>query len=161
MSSNPALSPDYVGMLFNLLKVATRIGRPMRDDVADPEHVSVTELRIILALGGEGYLAGHELAELMAMQPMNVSRALATLRELRLVEEVDNTENKRRKPYRLSPTGEIKFAAMTLRMARVGKFVFEVLDEDELKVAGSILAKMDRHLCEWESPPDLHHVRRA
>jgi DNA-binding MarR family transcriptional regulator len=154
-------SQDYVATLIDLLKVATRIARPMRDDVADPEQVSVTELRIILALGGEGDLAGHDLAELMAMQPMNVSRALATLLDLGLVEQIDNRENKRRKPYRLSPAGKIKFAGMTERMAHVSEFVFEVLDEDEIKLAGSIFEKMDRHLCEWESPPDLRHIRRA
>jgi DNA-binding MarR family transcriptional regulator len=148
-------------MLIDLLKVATRIARPMRDDVADPEQVSVTELRIILALGGEGNLAGHDLAELMAMQPMNVSRALATLLDLGLVEQIDNSQNKRRKPYRLSSAGKIKFTKMTERMAHVGEFVFEVLDKDELKYASTILEKMDRHLCDWASPPDLRHIRRA
>ena len=48
---------ELVELLVSLLKVATRIGRPMRDDVADAEDVSVTELRIMLTLGGEGELA--------------------------------------------------------------------------------------------------------
>ena len=154
-------SPKYVTMLIDLLKVATQISRPMRDDVADPENVSVTELRIILALGGEGALAGHDLAEMMAMQPMNVSRALVTLLELGLIEQIDNCENKRRKPYRLSKAGDIKFAGMTQRMAHVSEFVFAVFDEHEIKVVKSILEKMDRHLREWESPPDIRHIRRA
>jgi len=161
MEKSAPTPPDYVEMLIDLLKVATRIARPMRDDVSDPEELSVTELRIILALGGEGELAGHDLAELMAMLPMNVSRALATLLELGLIEQVDNSENKRRKPYRLSKTGKRKFASMTARMAHVGEFVFETLDKDELNRVGSILRKLERHLCEWESPPEPHHVRRA
>jgi DNA-binding MarR family transcriptional regulator len=159
---NRTTSPnhDYVAVLIDLLKVATRIATPMRDDVADPEEVSVTELRIILALGGEGELAGHDLADLMAMQPMNVSRALATLLDLGLVEQVDNRENKRRKPFRLSKAGHAKFVSMTKRMAHVSEFVFEALNADEMKRVGSILAKLDQHLCEWESPPDPHHVKR-
>jgi DNA-binding MarR family transcriptional regulator len=160
MTKPPDTHPDFVASLIDLLKVATRIATPMRDDVADPEAVSVTELRIILALGGEGELAGHDLAELMAMQPMNVSRALATLLDLGLVDQVDNRENKRRKPYRLSTAGQAKFASMTQRMAHVSEFVFEVLNKDEMKRVGPILAKLDRHLCEWESPPDPKHVRR-
>jgi DNA-binding MarR family transcriptional regulator len=161
MTKPTANNPDFVALLIDLLKVATRIARPMRDDVADPEDVSVTELRIILALGGEGDLAGHDLAELMAMQPMNVSRALGTLLDLGLVEQVDNSENKRRKPYRLSKSGQAKFASMTQRMAHVSEFVFEALNKDEMKRIGPILAKLDQHLCEWESPPDPQHVRRA
>jgi DNA-binding MarR family transcriptional regulator len=161
MAKIPNSSPDYVGLLIDLLKVATRIATPMRDDVADPEELSVTELRIILALGGEGDLAGHDLAELMAMPPMNVSRALAVLLETKLVEQVDNSANKRRKPYRLTQPGRAKFGSMAKRMAHVGEFVFEALDTEEMKQVGPILAKLDRHLCEWESPPEPHHVRRA
>jgi DNA-binding MarR family transcriptional regulator len=160
MKHDAASPPDYVAMLIDLLKVATRIATPMRDDVADPEDVSIIELRIILALGGEGELAGHDLAELMAMQPMNVSRALATLLSLGLVEQMDNSDNKRRKPYRLTKSGHAKFEGMTQRMAHVSEFVFEVLSPDEMKLVGPILAKLDQHLCEWESPPDLHHVKR-
>ncbi len=154
-------SPDFVELLVDLLKVATRIARPMRDDVADPEDVSVTELRIILALGGEGELAGHDLAELMAMQPMNVSRALAILLNLSLIEQVDNSDNKRRKPYRLTTSGRVKFESMTKRMAHVSEFVFDALSAAELQKIGPMLAKLERHLCEWESPPDPHHVKRA
>lgn len=161
MTKPSASNPDFVALLIDLLKVATRVATPMRDDVADPEAVSVIELRIILALGGEGELAGHDLAELMAMQPMNVSRALAVLLELGLVEQVDNRENKRRKPYRLTKGGRSKFAGMTKRMAHVSEFVFEALSAAELKQVGPILAKLDRHLCEWESPPEPHHVKRA
>jgi DNA-binding MarR family transcriptional regulator len=161
MAKIPEPNPDYVGLLIDLLKVATRIATPMRDDVADPEELSVTELRIILALGGEGELAGHDLAELMAMQPMNVSRALAVVLDLGLVEQVDNSANKRRKPYRLTQSGRAKFESMTQRMAHVSEFVFEILNPDEMKRVGPILAKLDRHLCEWESPPEPHHVRRA
>ncbi len=161
MAKPATSSPDFVALLIDLLKVATRIATPMRDDVADPEDVSVIELRIILALGGEGDLAGHDLAELMAMQPMNVSRALAILLELGLIEQVDNRDNKRRKPYRLTKTGHIKFASMTKRMAHVSEFVFDALSPAELKLVGPILGKLDRHLCEWESPPEPHHVKRA
>jgi DNA-binding MarR family transcriptional regulator len=158
----PASSPlDFVELLIELLKVATRIARPMRDDVADPEEVSTTELRIILALGGEGNLAGHELSELMAMQPMNISRALATLAGLGLIEQIDNSANKRRKPFQLTKNGRNKYQSMTRRMAHVSEFVFESLDADEMRAIGPILAKLDRHLCEWESPPEPHHVRRA
>jgi DNA-binding MarR family transcriptional regulator len=161
MTQHVSNTPDYVVLLIDLLKVATRIATPMRDDVADPEAVSVVELRIILALGGEGELAGHDLAELMAMQPMNVSRALAILLDLGLVGKVDNSDNKRRKPYRLTDKGKAKFISMTRRMAHVSEFVFEALDAEEMKLIGPILAKLDQHLCEWETPPDPHHVKRA
>jgi len=149
-----------VELLVSLLKVATSIGRPMRDDVADPEEVSVTELRIVLMLGGEGALAGHELAEMMAMQPMNVSRALASLLKMGLIEMVDNSTNRRRKPYRLTEAGRRKYVAMRGRMASVAGFLFKDFDRAEQEQAAASLAHMDRRLTEWETPPDLRHVKR-
>ncbi|MEH6660127.1 MAG: MarR family transcriptional regulator [Parasphingorhabdus sp.] len=155
------IAPDQVEILVDLLKVATRIGRPMRDGVADPEDVSVTELRILLALGGEGALAGIDLAELMAMQPMNVSRALNSLEALGLVEMTDNQNNRRRKPYQLSKAGHAKFEKMNERMSEVALFVFGKLKQSELRQVDKILRKIEGRLTEWESPPELQHVPRA
>lgn len=159
--SSPAIHDAEVVTLVSLLKVATRIGRPMRDGVADPEQVSVTELRIVLMLGGEGGLAGHELAELMAMQPMNVSRALASLSKMGLVEMVDNQNNRRRKPYHLTPLGRRKYGNMRIRMREVAEFMFDGFSETEREYVGTLLNKLDRRLIEWQSPPELHHVPRA
>ncbi len=159
--NSPVIHDAEVRALVSLLKVATRIGRPMRDGVADPEQVSVTELRIVLVLGGEGGLAGHELAELMAMQPMNVSRALASLSKMGLVEMVDNQENRRRKPFHLTPSGRRKYDDMRIRMREVAEFMFDGFNETERKNVGKLLSKLDRRLVEWQSPPELHHVPRA
>lgn len=154
-------SDALVELLVSLLKVATRVGRPMRDDVADAEDVSVIELRIMLMLGGEGALAGHELAEAMALQPMNISRALASLLDMGLVEMVDNSANRRRKPYQLTAAGRKKYVSMCRRMASVADFLFADFDKRELARAADSLARMDRRLIEWETPPDLRHVKRA
>ncbi len=152
--------PNGVDMLVSLLKVATRIASPMRDMVADPEGLSVTELRILLALGGEGALAGHDLAELMAMQPMNVSRALAGLTEMGLVEPVQNMGNRRRKPHQLSARGQAKFAAMQPEMRAVADFVFGGLSEAKRAQASKLLATLDSRLASWQTPSTAPHVTR-
>jgi hypothetical protein len=54
-----------VALLISMLRFATLINSPMRDGVALPVGVSPNELKIIIALGGEGERAGHELAELI------------------------------------------------------------------------------------------------
>jgi hypothetical protein len=51
---------DNVALLIDLLKLATFIAGPMRDGVAEPLALSSNDLRVILALGGEGELAGHD-----------------------------------------------------------------------------------------------------
>ncbi len=152
---------DSIETLISLLKVATRIASPMRDNVADPEGLSVTELRIVLALGGEGPLAGHALAEFMAMQPMNVSRALATLGKMGLVEAVEDASNRRHKPHRLSEAGQGKFKAMQPEMKSVADFVFGGMDSEERKQVAQLLGNLDARLAAWEPNEPHRHVPRA
>lgn len=140
---------NKVDTLISLLKVATRIANPMRDGVANPESVSNTELRIILLLGGEGALAGHELADYMAVQPMNISRALARLSQLELLEIVDNTGNRRRKPYQLTPSGNVTYHNILGRMAQVADFVFDGFDANAYDQAAMLLHRLDGRLQVW------------
>ena len=91
-----------VSFLVELLKLASLINGPMQDGVAAPNKLSLNELKIVLCLSGEGVLAGHAIAELLGMAPMNVSRALASLRKRGWIEAVSDPTSKRRKPYQLS-----------------------------------------------------------
>lgn len=157
------LSPqtENVELLIDLLKVATRVAAPMIDAVADPEELSKTELRIVLALGGEGPLAGHELAHLLALQPMNISRALVTLEGMGLIEKIDNAENRRRKPFGLTVAGEAKLAALGPRIESAGGWIFSTLTAKERAVIGPLLQKLDAHLANWETPEGISHVARS
>jgi DNA-binding MarR family transcriptional regulator len=148
-------------LLIALLRLASVINRPMRDGVADPEGLSLNELRILMALGGEGELAGHDLAEVMGMQPMNVSRALATLNDLGLAEEADDPANRRRKPYRLSEQGWQRHAAMGSEIAHVAGFIFGTLKSSERAALGKILDKLNARIIDWHPVAPKRHVPRA
>lgn len=138
-----------VGLLIAMLRFATLINRPMRDGVADPTGVSPNELKIIIALGGEGERAGHELAELMGMQPMNVSRALAALAERGWVEEVVDQSNRRRKPHRLSAKGWKAYRDMGPRIEDVAKFLFSTLEPNERAGMSNVLDKLYHQVMAW------------
>jgi DNA-binding MarR family transcriptional regulator len=149
-----------VSLLTALLRFATLINRPMRDGVADPEGLSLNELRVMMSLGGEGEMAGHDLAELIGMQPMNVSRALATLAELGWVEPVADSANRRRKPYRLSAAGWEAHRSMGPEVADVARFLFETLTAKERTSLGAILEKLGTRLEDWLPPRRRPHVSR-
>lgn len=137
-----------VALLIDLLKLGTFIGGPMREGVADPMGLSTTDLRIVLALGGEGELAGHELCEIMGVAPMNVSRAIAGLMERGLVEPGLDQSNRRRKPVRLSVDGERLFAETIPAMTSVGADLFKGVPQRDReafqRVAGTVLARISR-----------------
>lgn len=149
MASVP-VPQTQVDLLVLILKIATRVGRPMRALVAEPEGLSVIELRVLMALGGEGALAGHELAAFISMPAMNISRALAALTAAGLVEQVADPANRRRKPHRLSEAGEACFERLFVRMEEVADFAFAPLSDADRKRIGPMLAKLDEQLHGWD-----------
>jgi DNA-binding MarR family transcriptional regulator len=102
-----------VDLLIQLLKLASLINRPMQEGVAGPNEIGLNELKIVICLGGEGAMAGHDITELVAMPPMNVSRALAALVSRGWIEPAIDRANLRRKPFRLSAAGWAAYRAMT------------------------------------------------
>jgi DNA-binding MarR family transcriptional regulator len=150
-----------IGLLVAMLKFASLISRPMRDGVADPAGFSSNELRILMALSGEGESAGHDLAELMGMHAMNVSRALASLHEMGLVEPAKNTNNRRRKPYRISARGATAHVALEPYIAQVARHLFGALTAGERAALKEILAKLERQVQAWQPTERRPHVPRA
>jgi DNA-binding MarR family transcriptional regulator len=152
---------DEIELLVAMLKFATLISRPMRDGVADPAGLSANELRLLMALAGEGEGAGHDLAELMGMHAMNVSRALASLHSMGLVELVKNPKNRRRKPYRVSARGTKAHGALEPAIAHVARFLFGSLTAAERATLKRILVKLDRRVLTWQPSDRRPHVPRA
>jgi DNA-binding MarR family transcriptional regulator len=143
------MSGEEVDLLISILKVASTIGRPMKEGVADPGGVSSNELRVLMCLGGEGQMAGHEMGELIGMQPMNISRALAALAARGWVEQVPDTENRRRKPHQLSAVGAAAYAEMTPQLADVASFLFAGLNDRERESLSKVMTKLGRRIRHW------------
>jgi len=106
-------------LLIRLLKLGSMINAPMNEGVCRPSGKSQIELKVVIALAGEGAIAGHELVRIMGVPAMNVSRAIASLREQGLVEEAADPDNRRRKPVRLTEAGIATYAAIMPDMASV------------------------------------------
>ena len=150
-----------VGLLVAMLRFASLISRPMRDRVADAAGFSSNELRILMALSDEGECAGHDLAELMGMHAMNVSRALSSLHAMGLIDQVDNPRNRRRKPHRVNDRGAASYIAMKPHIAQVARFLFGTLSTSERNCLKKILAKLDQRVLQWKPTERRRHVPRA
>jgi DNA-binding MarR family transcriptional regulator len=88
--------------LIRLLKLGSFINAPMKDGVCDPSGLSQIELKVMMALSGEGDLAGHDLVEIMGLPAMNVSRALAALKQRGWIEDGKPCPRSKRWPRRWS-----------------------------------------------------------
>jgi DNA-binding MarR family transcriptional regulator len=150
MAANDPGNGD-VSLLISMLRFATLINRPMRDGVAIPGGISPNELKIVIALGGEGERAGHELADIFGIQPMNVSRALAALTERGWVEQVNDPANRRRKPHRLTEKGWAGYRALGPQIKAVAHFLFSTLAPNERAGMATVLDKLYHQLLEWDA----------
>jgi DNA-binding MarR family transcriptional regulator len=109
---SPGKVESEIDLLIRLLKLGSFINTPMKDGVCDPRGISQLELKLMMALAGEGALAGHDLVEIMGVPAMNVSRAAASLKTRGWVEDVADAGNRRRKPMRLTAQGEAEYAGL-------------------------------------------------
>lgn len=148
-----ALADNAIGadaeLLILLLKLSSLISGPMDDGVAAPNGIAINELRIIMCLGGEGALAGHEISELMAIPPMNVSRALASLSARGWLEPVVDPANRRRKPVQLSDSGWAAYSAMTPDVRAVAQTLLAGLGKVERATLARVTAKIIAKLDDW------------
>ena len=138
-----------VQLLVQLLKQASLITRPMVEGVAEPNGISPNELRIVMCLGGEGAQAGHDITELMGIAPMNVSRAFASLATRGWIEQVNDPDNKRRKPVQLSARGWEAYQAMTPDVRIVADYLFKGLTANERNALARISKKIIARMEDW------------
>lgn len=140
---------ETVQLFVQLLKLSSLISGPMQDGVAEPNKVGLNEIKILMCLGGEGALAGHDITEIMAIPPMNVSRALASMAERGWVEPVADPENRRRKPVQLSAAGWNAHGAMTPDIAAVAGYILGKLSPAERAALSKTAFKIIDRMADW------------
>jgi DNA-binding MarR family transcriptional regulator len=147
-----------VDLLVQLLKLSSLINRPMEDGVAEARGIALNELKIMMCLGGEGALAGHDITEIMAISPMNVSRALATLLERGWIESAVDPANRRRKPFQLSAAGWKAHHAMLPNVGGVADYLLGKLTAQERATMARVTNKVIGRMADWfeEYHADTH-----
>jgi DNA-binding MarR family transcriptional regulator len=135
--------------LVRLLRMASLINGPMQDGVAIPNGVALNELKIIMCMGSEGAIAGHDITEIMAIPPMNVSRALASLHARGWIEPVVEPENRRRKPFQLSQHGWTAYRQMTPDVSLVAETLLGALSANERDVLARVVEKIGTNMADW------------
>lgn len=147
---NDLLADDStLALLIRLLKLGSFVNTPMKEGVCDPAGIGQTELKVMMALAGEGALAGHELASIMGIAPMNVSRALAGLRELGWIEDMPDEGNRRRKPVHLTSAGEAAYEALGPMLLGLADEVFGNLTTRERARFSQLADKVNDAMADW------------
>jgi len=144
-----AAPDDSFDLLIRLLKLGSFINAPMKEGVCDPSGISQIELKVLMALAGEGALAGHDLVEIMGVPAMNVSRALATLRDKGWIEDAHDPDNRRRKPVRLSAAGEAAYALTLPAAQQVARDLLGGLTARQQRDLAALADKVIGNMTQW------------
>lgn len=142
-------SETSFAQLIRLLKLGTFVNGPMKDGVCDPLGVGQIELKVLMALAGEGDLAGHDLVEIMGVPAMNVSRALAALKERGWIEDAADPENRRRRPVRLSAAGLYAYQQTMPAIEAVAEALLGGLTPRQQREFAAISDKIIAAMIEW------------
>ncbi len=148
-SASVSAIDSNVQLLVQLLKLSSLISGPMQDGVADANQIGLNELKIMMCLVGEGELAGHDITEIMAIPPMNVSRALASLHERGWIEGVVDPANRRRKPVQLSAAGWTAHRALTPDVGSVADYLLGTLSASEAAALARASKKVIGRMADW------------
>lgn len=147
--NNPAGEEPPFDQLVRLLKLASFVNSPMKDGVCDPSGISQIEMKVMMALAGEGDLAGHDLVEIMGVPAMNVSRALVLLRTRGWIEDAADPVNRRRKPVRLSQAGRIEYEKLHPAVEAVAEALLGGLSPSQQKQFAAISDKVIAAMTKW------------
>ncbi|TNE39313.1 MAG: MarR family transcriptional regulator [Sphingomonadales bacterium] len=112
----PVISSN-LNLHIQMLKLTTLISQPMREWVAKPHDLSIEDIKIMICLGDQGELTGRELSDLLAIQPMAASRAIAALMEKGWLKRKTDRKDRRRRPVSLTPDGLDAYRAIIPSMA--------------------------------------------
>ncbi len=135
--------------LVRLLKLASFVNSPMKDGVCDPSGISQIEMKVMMALAGEGDLAGHDLVEIMGVPAMNVSRALVLLRQRGWIEDARDPENRRRKPVRLSKAGLAEYEKLHPAVEAVAQSLLGGLSAAQQRQFAAISETVIAAMTQW------------
>jgi DNA-binding MarR family transcriptional regulator len=145
----PGAVPDDLALLIRLLKLGSLINTPMIDGVCEPSGISPIELKVLIALTGEGDLAGHDLVEIMGMPAMTVSRAIAQLRGRGWVEDCADPDNRRRKPVRLTAAGRDATDRLAPLLEATASALVGGLTKADRQRLAQIADKLNAAMADW------------
>jgi DNA-binding MarR family transcriptional regulator len=95
---------------YRLSVLAQVVSESLHDLYAGPFDLSVTEWRVMAALGRFAPLAASEVGQRIVMDKVAVSRAVARLLKRRLIERTPDRADRRRAPLKLSGRGRTVYA---------------------------------------------------
>lgn len=133
-------------LLYRLLKLSNLVMRPFFVQRAGAYRMNANELRVLMTLAPMGEAASHQLCEVAGLHPMNVSRAVSTLRRQGRIEERRDQDNRRRKLLRLTTAGQRVFDEVMPDATVAATRLFGGMDDQALRQFSAIIDRLTENV---------------
>jgi DNA-binding MarR family transcriptional regulator len=129
---NPAQALELENFLpYRLSVLAQLVSQSLHDLYAGPFDLSVTQWRVMAALGRFAPLTASDVAQRTVMDKVAVSRAVAALMTRGLVERATDRQDRRRATLRLSARGRALHARIVPLALEYEARLCQALSEEE------------------------------
>jgi DNA-binding MarR family transcriptional regulator len=133
-------------LLYRLLKLSQLVLRPYYVQRAAGYKLTLNEVRVLMTLAWMEEAASHELCEVAGLHPMNVSRAVASLRSEGQIEERPDENNRRRKLLRLTEAGQRVCEELEPEAARAAAHLFKGIDDEALRNLSVLIDRLTANM---------------
>ncbi len=129
--------------------------------ITGPFRLTMTEWRILLFLAEHEALTASDIVGYTAMEKSKVSRAIANLENLGMVEREVAEDDQRVKLLRLTEKGLKRYHALVPRVLDWERELIDALDVGEYRDLLFILDKLSRRLRDMHNEPEVNVGRSA
>lgn len=116
----------------HLLKLTNRLMAPFSIHLEKRYKISLNEFRVLMVIGQMGVTASHEIAQILGVNTMAVSRAVAALHRHGRINVATDPQSRRRKTLKFTAEGQRLWSEMMPQSVKVADYLFEALSTDEV-----------------------------
>jgi DNA-binding MarR family transcriptional regulator len=130
---------------YRLSVLAQLVSESLHDLYAEPFGLTVTQWRVMAALGRFAPLTASEVGQRIVMDKVAVSRAVAGLMERGLIERATDRTDRRRASLRLSVRGRAMHARIVPLALGYQERLYKALDADERRRFDALTERLFAH----------------
>lgn len=117
--------------IMTLQPIGLLLSKPFYEQYAEQYNVTINEWRVIVVVHGQPGIPGHEVGRIAGLIPMNVSRAVTSLRKAERIRAEPDPENRRQYALCLTAKGKAVFDAIYPLAQEYGEKFFAIFSLEE------------------------------
>jgi DNA-binding MarR family transcriptional regulator len=136
---------------FQIMRLVNLTAKPFHLRHSKEYSLTLNEWRVMMALASYPGLAAHELAQLIGVDKMSISRAVRRLTAMGRLSRDPDPGDRRRTLLRLTAEGQAVYMAIAPTAKGRERTLFSALSDDEERQLRRLLRKLEDTARKWET----------